>query len=76
MQLSFHCLRQESLWQLSKVTKRHCEASLTPLLEQQPKIMWGQQGKRKINCGGESSPTLSHQISISLPGTCAAKYSH
>lgn len=54
MQLSVHCLLQESLWQCSEITKRHrhCEAPAIPLPEQQPKPLQ-QQGKRQINCGRE-----------------------
>lgn len=82
MQSSFHCLHQESLWQCSKITKRcrHCEAPAIPLPEQQPKPYWESSGGDGLTVVGKEgelcSPTLSHKISVSLPGVCAAKYRH
>lgn len=55
MQFSFHCLRQESLWQRSKITKRHRhhEAPERPLPEQQPKPYWESSGGNRLTVVGK-----------------------
>lgn len=79
-QLLSHCLHQRSLCHHSQITKRHrhCEAPAIPLAEQQPKPYWDSRGRGRLTAVEKGcelcSPSLSHRISTSLPGT--AKFSH